>query len=125
MVLSIPYLMVGVFLQLLPHSDQRSKDVEIVVLRHQLRVLRRQVARPELGNRDRVFLTATSRLLPRKRWASFCLTPQSLLRVGPKTQSSRLRQHGRTHESAHRGGRGVSIERYTGIRAGPHLIGVY
>lgn len=68
------------FLRLLPRSDQDSTDLEIVVLRHQLRVLRRQVARPELRHSDRVFLAAASRLLPRKRWASFCVTPQTMLR---------------------------------------------
>jgi putative transposase len=51
-----------------------------VVLRHQLKVLRRQVARPALGRRDRTFLAAASRVLPRECWASFLVTPQTLLR---------------------------------------------
>jgi len=41
------------------------KEVEIVVLRHELAVLRRQTARPPFTTADRVFLAATSRLLPR------------------------------------------------------------
>jgi hypothetical protein len=36
----------------------RSKDVEIVVLRHELTILRRQVARPELADADRIFPAA-------------------------------------------------------------------
>ena len=58
----------------------RSKDLEIVVLRHELAVLRRQVARPELSDADRVFLAAASRLLPRRRWSSFFVRPETLLR---------------------------------------------
>src|SRR4029450_8199538 len=50
------------------------------VLRHQVRVLRRSVRRPELKDRDRVFLAAASRALSRDRWASFLVTPQTLLR---------------------------------------------
>jgi hypothetical protein len=50
------------------------------VLRHELAVLRRQTRRPQLTTTDRVFLTATSRLLPRSTWRSFLVTPTTLLR---------------------------------------------
>jgi putative transposase len=55
-------------------------QLENAVLRHQVRVLRRSVRRPELKDRDRVFLAAASRALSRDRWASFLVTPQTLLR---------------------------------------------
>ena len=58
----------------------RSKDLEIVVLRHDLAILCRQVARPELADADRVFLAAASRVLPRRRRLSFFVTPGTLLR---------------------------------------------
>jgi hypothetical protein len=41
-----------------------AKDVEIAVLRHQLLVLRRQVARPRYAPADRVVLAALAKLLP-------------------------------------------------------------
>jgi transposase InsO family protein len=56
------------------------KELEIVVLRHQLAVLRRQTGRPQLTTNDRVFLAAASRLLPRSRWRLFLVTPTTLLR---------------------------------------------
>jgi hypothetical protein len=55
------------------------KELEIVVLRHDLAVLRRQVSRPALGPADRAFLAAASRLLPRAGWRSFFVTPETLL----------------------------------------------
>jgi putative transposase len=55
-------------------------QLENAVLRHQVRVLRRTVRRPELKDRDRVFLAAASRALSRDRWGSFMVTPQTLLR---------------------------------------------
>jgi putative transposase len=61
-------------------SGERSKDVEIVVLRHQVAVLRRQVSRLDLKPTDRVVLSALSRLLPRGRWSTFFVTPATLLR---------------------------------------------
>ena len=55
------------------------KELEIVVLRHELAVLRRQGRRPALRQADRVFLAAASRLLPRVKWPSFLVTPTTLL----------------------------------------------
>jgi transposase InsO family protein len=55
------------------------KELEIVVLRHELAVLRRQVSRPAFRPGGRAFLAAASRLLPRTRWRSFFVTPETLL----------------------------------------------
>ena len=59
---------------------QRREELEILVLRHQLRVLRRKTGRPRLTPLDRVLLASASRILPRGRWASFMVSPQTLLR---------------------------------------------
>jgi putative transposase len=56
------------------------KDVEIAVLRHQLAVLRRQVARPRFAPTDRLILATLARFLPRDRWSAFLVTPAMLLR---------------------------------------------
>jgi transposase InsO family protein len=67
-------------LVLLRPRSSAFKELEIVVLRHELALLRRQVARPDLRPADRAFLAAASRLLPRTRWPSFFVTPETLLR---------------------------------------------
>jgi transposase len=57
-----------------------AKDIEIAVLRHQLTVVRRQVARPRYAPQDRMVLAMLARLLPRDRWMVFLVTPATLLR---------------------------------------------
>jgi putative transposase len=60
--------------------SERVKEIEILVLRHQLHLLERQVARPQLCPSGRALLAAFSRALPRAAWASFVVTPATLLR---------------------------------------------
>ena len=55
------------------------KELEIVVLRHELAVLRRQAGRPQLEEADRVFLAAASRLLSKASRPSFFVRPDTLL----------------------------------------------
>jgi putative transposase len=57
-----------------------AKDLEILALRHQLAVLRRQTPRPKLQPADRALLAAVSRILPRARWSCFLVKPETLLR---------------------------------------------
>ncbi len=79
---SFGYLVLRSVLQLvsLCPRPEEFKELEIVVLRHALSVLRRQAHRPQLTTTDRVFLAAASRLLPRSSWRSFFVTPTTLLR---------------------------------------------
>jgi putative transposase len=68
-------------LLVLRRRSEREKEIEILLLRHQLTVLERQVARPQLRQADRALLAAFSRVLPRKAWkTSLFVTPGTLLR---------------------------------------------
>ena len=82
MLLSFMYLAFVALLKLLIRSGRpvHVKDIELLVLRHQLEVLRRQVERPRLRRGDRAFLAAASRVLPPRRRHGLLVTPQTLLR---------------------------------------------
>ena len=58
----------------------RSKELEIIVLRHQLTVLRRQNDRPALNDNDRTLLGAIAAALPRRLRSGWLVTPDTLLR---------------------------------------------
>jgi transposase InsO family protein len=59
---------------------RRSKELEILVLRHELTILRRQGARPKLMRADRALLAALSRSLARPSWTLFSFKPETVLR---------------------------------------------
>src|ERR1700722_16808077 len=84
MTLRFEYLVVlRVFgwLALLARSD-RAKDAEILILRHQVAVLQRQVKVPRLSWADRAVLSALARLLPgsQLRQLRLIVSPRTLLR---------------------------------------------
>src|SRR4051794_8351022 len=56
------------------------KDIELLVLRHELEVLRRQVARPKLRAADRALLAAAAYDLPRSSRGARLVTARTLLR---------------------------------------------
>jgi len=82
MFLSFAYLAFSAVLKLLVgrRRNEFAKDVELMVLRHQVVVFGRQAARPSLRPADRAFLAALARVLPRKRRQAMVVTPQTLLR---------------------------------------------
>ena len=82
MFLSFAYLAFSAVLKLFlgRRRSEFTKDIELIVLRHQLLVLRRQAGRPSLRPADRAFLAALARVLPQRRRHALVVTPQTLLR---------------------------------------------
>jgi hypothetical protein len=79
--ISLAYLILRRVLELvvLRFRSNACKELEIVVLRHELAVLRRRTYRPALTTADRMFLAAASRLVPGAMWRSFIVTPATFL----------------------------------------------
>jgi transposase InsO family protein len=82
MALSFFYIAFVRLLQLvqLSRGDQEELAIEVVMLRHEVSVLRRQVVRPALRPADRAVLAGLSRLLSAVRRGRFFVQPETLLR---------------------------------------------
>jgi putative transposase len=80
--LSLVYVVVCRLFELVVLLGRResSKELEILVLRHELSILRRHAGRPRFEPRDRLLLAALSRMLPRCSWQAFGVRPETLLR---------------------------------------------
>lgn len=57
-----------------------AKEIELLVLRHEISVLRRHVARPRYQPADRALLAALARFLPKERWSALLVRPETVRR---------------------------------------------
>jgi len=82
MALSFLYLAFTRILQLVRLSRRDSDElaIEVVILRHEVAVLRRQVVRPALQPSDRALFAGLSRLMDRRHRGRFFVQPETLLR---------------------------------------------
>jgi putative transposase len=55
------------------------RDVELLILRHELSVLRRSVKKPRLNPADRMILAALAMRLPRRAWTGLLVRPETVL----------------------------------------------
>jgi hypothetical protein len=75
--LAVVYFVLRLVLRIAPEGDARGREAEILVLRHQLAVMKRKAGRPKLRRLDRMLLAAFARLVPRERWSCFIVSPQT------------------------------------------------
>ena len=80
MLFSVLYFLLRLVLRIAPDDDWREREAEILVLRHQLAVLKRQNPRPRLRRRDRMMLAALAGLIGRERLEGFIVKPATILR---------------------------------------------
>ena len=80
MLFAVIYFILRLALRLAPEGDAREREAKILVLRHQLAVMKRSAGRPKLRHLDRVLLAAFARFVPRERWSCFIVAPQTMLR---------------------------------------------
>ena len=92
MLWSFAYLAVRNLFALLPllARSPRSKELEILLLRHELAILRRQSGRPHLGRVDRALLAALSRSLAPTRVDELPGEARDVAGVAPPARRSRL-----------------------------------
>lgn len=95
--LSLTYLICRLLLRAVISAGRKvdAKDVEILVLRHQLEILRRKRVTPRFTTQDRMLLASLSRFLPRERWRCLMVRPETVLRWHRQLVTGGARRWGR------------------------------
>jgi len=97
MLFSLLYMVLRAVFRLAPAGDQRDRELEILVLRHQVKVLKRKVGRPKLKRRDRLFLAAA---------ANQCASSST---TGTSSSRARVLASCARHHNAERPHRGIEL----------------
>ena len=102
MVFSFLYLALRALLGALVRSRRglHVEDIELLVLRHELEILRRQVARPKLGAADRALLAAFACHLPRSSVGVLLVRPRTLFLLASGPRAPEVATTGRSAWSA-------------------------
>ncbi len=74
------YFILRLVLRMTLDDDTRERVAEILVLRHQLAVLKRANPRPRIRRLNRMMIVAFARLIRRERWSGFIVSPATILR---------------------------------------------
>jgi len=82
--IAVCYCILRLALRITSDDDTREREAEIIVLRHQLAVLKRASPRPHIRLRDRMMIAAFSRLIRRDRWSGFIVSPATILHWHPE-----------------------------------------
>jgi len=82
MLASLLYSIVRLLVDLLSIRDREQAELqaEVLALRHQLRVLQRQVRRPRWRSGDRMVLASLIERIPKRRWSALVPSPETILR---------------------------------------------
>src|ERR1035437_2760803 len=82
MLASLLYSIVRLLVDLLSVRDREQAELqaEVLALRHQLRVLQRQVRRPRWRPGDRMVLASLIERIPKRRWSALVPSPETILR---------------------------------------------
>ena len=79
MLFAVCYFILRLVLRMTADDDAREREAEILVLRHQLVVLKRANPRPRIRRLDLMMIAAFAKLIRQDRWSGFIVSPATIL----------------------------------------------